>query len=200
MRIRLAAAGLTAIIGQVLLMRELAAVFYGNELVYGLALTIWMLWVAAGAWLGRRLSRSTFFAVGLPLAAIVLPAEIAFVRGVRPLVGIEPGAFVGLGTLFWTALIALAPICLLSGALFSLGARLLAEGGEEVGRAYAYESLGSMVGCGGVCLKIIEKLKKSRASRSVSGPVASEKRPKCRRRTSAPRISFVTRAAASHGS
>jgi spermidine synthase len=146
MRLPLAAAGLTAIIGQVLLMRELAAVFYGNELVYGLALAIWMLWVAAGAWLGRHLARPSLFAVGLPLAAATLPAGIAFVRGVRPLVGIAPGAFVGLETVFWTALVALAPICLLSGALFSLGARLLAAQGEEAGRAYVYESLGSMAG------------------------------------------------------
>ncbi len=146
MRVGLITAGLTAILGQVLLMRELAAVFYGNELVYGLALAIWMLWVAAGARLGGRLGHRSFFAAGLALSAAVLPAQIAFVRGVRPLVGITPGAFVGLGTVLWTTVIALAPLCLLSGALFGLGARLLAAEGGTVGRAYLYESVGSMIG------------------------------------------------------
>jgi spermidine synthase len=146
MRVGLITAGLTAIMGQVLLMRELAAVFYGNELVYGLALAVWMLWVAAGARLGGRLRHRSLFAAGLSLAAAVLPAQMAFIRGVRPLTGITPGAFVGLGTVLWTTVIALAPLCLLSGALFGLGARLLAAEGGTVGRAYLYESLGSMIG------------------------------------------------------
>jgi spermidine synthase len=146
MRVGLIAAGLTAIMGQVLLMRELAAVFYGNELVYGLALAVWMLWVAAGARLGGQLRSRSLFGAGLYLAAAVLPAQIAFVRGVRPLTGITPGAFVGLDTVLWATVIALAPLCILSGALFGLGARLLAAEGGTVGRAYLYESLGSMIG------------------------------------------------------
>jgi spermidine synthase len=146
MRVGLITAGLTAILGQVLLMRELAAVFYGNELVYGLALAVWMLWVAAGARLGARSRHRSLFPAGLALAAAVLPAQMAFIRGVRPLTGITPGAFVGLGTVLWTTAIALAPLCLLSGALFGLGAQLLAAEGGTVGRAYLYESLGSMIG------------------------------------------------------
>lgn len=40
MRLPLAAIGFTAMIAQVLLMRELAATFYGNELIFGITLMV----------------------------------------------------------------------------------------------------------------------------------------------------------------
>ena len=41
-RLALATVGFTSIVGQIVLMRELVAVFYGNELVFGLILAAWM--------------------------------------------------------------------------------------------------------------------------------------------------------------
>ncbi len=55
MRLTLAAVGFTSTIAQVVLLRELVATFYGNELLLGLILAAWLAWVAAGAWgLGAR--------------------------------------------------------------------------------------------------------------------------------------------------
>lgn len=150
-------------------MRELAAVFYGNELVYGLALAVWMLWVAAGARLGGRFTSRGWFMTSLVLAPAALPLQIAFVRGVRPLIGITPGAFVGLGTIFWTTVVALAPICLLAGALFSLGARLLAHSGGTVGGAYVYEGLGSTAGGALLSLLLISLLSPFQVALMVVG-------------------------------
>ena len=56
MRIALAAVGFTSTIAQVVLMRELVATFYGNELLFGLVLTAWLAWVAAGSWGLARLA------------------------------------------------------------------------------------------------------------------------------------------------
>ena len=50
MKTGLAAVGFTAIIAEVVPIRELVAVFYGNELLFGLVLAAWMAWVAAGSW------------------------------------------------------------------------------------------------------------------------------------------------------
>ena len=50
MRIGLAAVGFTSTIAQILLMRELVATFYGNELLFGLVLGAWLAWVAVGSW------------------------------------------------------------------------------------------------------------------------------------------------------
>ena len=55
MRLTLAAVGFTSTVAQVVLLRELVATFYGNELLLGLILMAWLAWVAAGAWgLGAR--------------------------------------------------------------------------------------------------------------------------------------------------
>ena len=40
--------GFTAVIAQVVLMRELLVVFYGNELALGVTLANWLLWTEIG--------------------------------------------------------------------------------------------------------------------------------------------------------
>jgi spermidine synthase len=151
MGVALAVIGLTSMIGQVVLMRELVATFYGNELVFGLILAIWLLWVAAGSAglgrlaKGRRLGLGAF-AMGLTLAAFFLPAQMALTRAIRILLGITPGALVSFGSMAWSIFFILAPLCLLLGWQFTLGSRLLAERGGTVGRAYVYEGWGAAIG------------------------------------------------------
>jgi len=162
----LATVGFTSTVGQLTLLRELIAVFYGNELVLGLILAVWLAGVAAGAWgLGHyprpsqtsevfRDLRSlenpyrlrTALAAGLVGAAFLLPAQVALIRGARALLGVTPGALAGLGPTLLTILAALAPLCLCLGWGFTLGARLLAQQGGSAGAAYAAESAGALLG------------------------------------------------------
>ena len=171
MSIALAALGFTSTIAQVLLMRELVATFYGNELLFGLVLAAWLAWVAAGAWIadwGLRISdrrwqipnpQSAFriphsafripqsaIAVGLVGAAGLLLVEMALVRGVRLLLRVTPGAFVEFGPMVGAIVLILAPLCFLGGFLFTLGARLTVEQGGTAGRAYVWESIGAVTG------------------------------------------------------
>ena len=151
MGVALAVIGFTSMIGQVVLMRELVATFYGNELVFGLILAAWLLWVAAGsAGLGRlaegRKLGPGAFATGLALAALFLPAQIALTRAIRVLLDITPGALVSFGSMAWSIFLILAPLCLLLGWQFTLGSRLLAGRGGTVGRAYVYEGWGAAIG------------------------------------------------------
>jgi len=53
-RAALALLGFTAVIGQIVLMRELIVVFNGNEISMGIMLATWLLWTAAGSSLGSR--------------------------------------------------------------------------------------------------------------------------------------------------
>ena len=155
--IALATVGFTSTIGQLVLLRELIAVFYGNELVLGLILAAWLAWVAVGAWGLARRSKGLgagAVAVGLAAAAILLPAQVALIRGGRNLLGLTPGALVAFGPMTLTVLLALGPLCTLLGWLFTLGARLLTEQdegpsaalGTGVGAAYVAESLGAVLG------------------------------------------------------
>ncbi|MBN1813906.1 MAG: hypothetical protein JXA14_18865 [Anaerolineae bacterium] len=156
MRTALAAVGFTATVAQVLLMRELVATFYGNELLFGLVLAAWMAWVAVGSWglpslyppclRGGGRGGQRMFASGLALAAALLLAQTALVRGVRMLLGVTPGAFVELGPMVGAVVVSLAPLCILSGTLFTLGTRLVVERGGSAGRVYAWESAGAVFG------------------------------------------------------
>ncbi len=163
MWIGLAAIGLTSTIAQVVLMRELVATFYGNELLFGLVLTSWLAWVAVGSWglaslVERRFlrrycrsrggikEREVLLATGLMLAATLFPAQVAFVRGARTLLGTLPGTLVGLGPVAAVVTLVLAPLCLLLGFLFTLGAGLTVEQGGRAGQAYVWESCGAVAG------------------------------------------------------
>jgi spermidine synthase len=151
MRLPLAAVGFTSIIAQIVLMRELVATFYGNELLFGLVLMAWLAWVAVGAWgLARPAARlelgTRAFGAGLILAGLLLLLQIALVRDVRTLLGATPGAFVEFDSMVAAVVLIPAPLCLLIGFLFTLGARLTIEGGGTGGQAYAWESVGALVG------------------------------------------------------
>ncbi|MBC8254136.1 MAG: fused MFS/spermidine synthase [Ardenticatenia bacterium] len=157
-RLGLVALGFTAIIAQVVLMRELVATFYGNELLYGLTLMAWLAWVAAGSWgLGRLVTHrgegaprsglgTTTFAVGLALCALLLVLQIALVRGARIILDVTPGAFVEFGPMVGAVVLIPAPLCLLAGFLFTLGVHLMVERGSRAGHGYAWESAGAVVG------------------------------------------------------
>jgi spermidine synthase len=151
MKFALATVGFTSTIAQIVLMRELVATFYGNELLFGLVLAAWLAWVAVGSWgLARlavrpRLGRGTL-AVGLGLTGILLPGQITLVRNARTLLGVTPGAFVEFIPMVGAVVLILAPLCMLAGFLFTLGARLMVEEGRTAGQAYVWEGVGAVVG------------------------------------------------------
>ena len=49
--------GFTSIAAQVLLMRELVVIFYGNELSLGVMLGVWLFWTAVGSGLLAEIFR-----------------------------------------------------------------------------------------------------------------------------------------------
>jgi spermidine synthase len=142
--------GMSAIIGQVLLMRELLATLYGNELLFGLILAAWLGWGAIGAALALTGSRAAWrwraLAAGLAVAALLLPIEMAIVRDLRTLLGATPGSTLELGPLVLAVALVLAPLCLCLGALFTVGTRCLVEEGGTPGRAYFLDSAGAAAG------------------------------------------------------
>jgi spermidine synthase len=148
MRVSLLALGFTTTVAQVLLVRELVAVFYGNELVLGLILAAWLAWGALGAGLaGRFVSCSHQILAGGLVALGLLPAlQMLLVRAARGLLRVPPGALVEFGPMAGVILLSVAPVCLLAGALFPPLARRLAETGRPVGEAYLWECAGAAAG------------------------------------------------------
>jgi len=143
--------GFTSLISQVVLLRELLVVFYGNELSVGAILAAWLLWVAAGSWGLPRLVRKgksgsvSCFALLQAVTLLILPLELVLVRNVRTLAGAVPGQVIGFFPMLLWSLLMLAPVCLLLGWQFTAACQVTLSG-WGIGRVYLCESLGAVGG------------------------------------------------------
>lgn len=148
MVISLIAIGLISILGQVVLIRELNVAFYGVELIYLLALGIWLLWTAAGAVIGRRnhFPSPGQVAVLFILFGISLPVDVMFIRSSRLIFGGVPGAYLPIILQFTIVVVSLLPVGLLSGLLFQWAAKTYMKDGRTLALAYAIESAGGFIG------------------------------------------------------
>jgi spermidine synthase len=152
----LALIGFTAVIAQVLLMRELIVAFQGNEITLGVMLACWLLWTAMGSAvvdrLTRRLASPRSLVAGLQAAvALVLPFTVAAVRGGRSLLHAVPGELPGPGAIFVASAVSLSLVCLLCGWLFAAGSRLYSEQTHAsfetaTSAVYVLEALGAGIG------------------------------------------------------
>ncbi len=148
MKISLLAIGLISILGQVVLLRELNVSFFGVELIYLLALGIWLFWTALGAMIGRRVHSPSPRQIAslFMVFAFAISLDIVFIRASRLLFGGLPGAYLDFFQQILVALIALLPAGLLSGLLFQWAARAYVAQNETLAVAYAIESAGGLLG------------------------------------------------------
>jgi len=153
--------GLTELIAQVILTRELLANFFGNELSIALVLAVWLIAVAAGSAAGSRLApRLTFpdraFGWTQIALAAIFPVALLTTRLLQP-GHPTPGQVLGPGAMLLTSLYALAPVCVVGGCQFVIAAR---AAGVQPWRAarredravppiaivYALEAVGAVMG------------------------------------------------------
>jgi spermidine synthase len=155
--------GFTAVVAQIVLMRELIVVFYGNEISLGLMLANWLLWTAVGSsLLGRiagRFQEPRKLVGALQAAvAVVFPLTIVAVRASRSAFQTTPGELLGPWPMFLTSLVTLSLFCVVSGFLFAAGSRLYAqETGSKIAAGtasvYLLEAAGS--GLGGILASLL---------------------------------------------
>jgi spermidine synthase len=145
------ALGVSCVMTQLALMRELLGVFSGNEMVLGVVLGLWLLLMGIGAGLGRTAERlrnqAGALALLLTLVAVLPPAQVFLVRALRNVVFIR-GAAVGVTETVGATFVLLLPYCLAAGYALTLGCAMLAreEGARGIGRAYVADSVGSIIG------------------------------------------------------
>ncbi len=140
--------GLLSLLGQVVLLRELQVAFFGIELVYLIAIGVWMVGTALGAALWSRARNRPVTSLGwLALAAgVALLAGVAFLRSSRTLFGGVPGAFLSFPQQLVTLLAAVLPASTMLGLLFQWSARAHVSAGRTLAAAYGIESLGGVAG------------------------------------------------------
>jgi spermidine synthase len=133
--------GFAAMTAQVVLMRELMVVCSGNEISLGLMLACWLLWTAVGsAAAPRRHDARRQLAWLNAASALLLPATLPLLRVARILLGATPGEALGPGAVLGISFLALAPLCLASGATFATASRLR----QSESGVYLYETLGAV--------------------------------------------------------
>jgi spermidine synthase len=148
--------GFTSMVSQILLMRELVVVFYGNELTLGIILGGWLFWAGLGSLLaGILLPRLPVFS--RVAVVMLLQATLAFMPGVT-LLGARAlpslllrntaGEIVGYVPIFISSFLLLAPVCLLLGFLFTLFCHRWSgqRAASSISAVYFFEGLGAAAG------------------------------------------------------
>jgi spermidine synthase len=156
LRAALALIGFTAILAQVVLMRELMVVFYGNEISLGIVLANWLLWTAFGSGVLGRLAGRTqnprALLAGLQaFVAVAFPSTLLAVRASKNAFHVTAGEILGPAPMFLISLVVLSVFCSVSGMLFAAGSAAFARDrnastGEASSSVYLLEAAGSGVG------------------------------------------------------
>jgi spermidine synthase len=143
--------GISAILTQLVLMRELLNVFAGNEMIFGILLGNWFLLTGLGSFLGRssgRLTRPVVWLVVAQVLIAILPvADVFLLRALRNVVFVR-GAEVGVTETVFSCFVLLLPYCLIAGYLLTLACTVLASRQEaaSIGRVYFLDVLGDIAG------------------------------------------------------
>jgi spermidine synthase len=140
--------GFISILGQVVLLRELSVAFYGIELIYTLALGIWLFSTACGTMIIKEKSLSSFIPINLLFifCAIILFLDMFFIRSIRIMFAVIPGAYLQLNTQIAAMSASLIPVGIILGMLFQWTARAYISEGGSLAQAYGVESLGGVAG------------------------------------------------------
>jgi spermidine synthase len=151
------AIGFVGILGQVVLLRELSVASYGIELIYILAIGIWLFSSACGAMICRRESHPSFRRIRFlfVLFSVSLPMDIAFVRSVRLLFANTTGAYLPFHAQIIALCASILPLGLILGLLFQWAAKIYIKDGKSLAAAYGIESLGGLAG--GICATLFLK-------------------------------------------
>ena len=145
------ALGVSCVMTQLALLRELLGAFSGNELVLGVVLGNWLLLMGVGAWLGcgaDKFQKPFAVLIALQIWVAVVPlAQVFLLRALRNVIFIR-GAEVGPAETVVSAFVLLLPYCVSAGGALTLACSLLARqaGAAGVGQVYVLDSLGGIAG------------------------------------------------------
>jgi spermidine synthase len=115
--------GISAVMTQLALMREMLSAFAGNELALGVILGNWFLLTGAGTWLGRKADRfrePIRVLVWLQVLVALLPlAQVFLLRTLRDRIFFR-GTAIGITETVASSFLLLLPYCVVSGFMLTL--------------------------------------------------------------------------------
>ncbi|MBN2814330.1 MAG: hypothetical protein JXQ80_09650, partial [Bacteroidales bacterium] len=142
--------GITTLVSQLVLFRELLNIFQGNELIIGLMLSLWMLFTALGSVWGshfRKTDNQLQWLSRMLVSASIIPVFSITILYIVDALLFPPGTAKGILTVLLYCLVIFSPIGLLSGSLFTHFSFLLSEqsANNRISIAYGWETAGSMI-------------------------------------------------------
>ena len=164
--------GFSALIGQVVLIRELTTTFQGNELSLGIALGSWLLGTALGTYLSKRpiskiKDKISFIIILQILISFLLYSQLFLARTIKTFAHIPFYELVNPLFIFFSCLLTLCPLSFICGFAFVLLCKIYpvksAKGGaaeplfnrvnasqketsKKIGQAYILEAAGATIG------------------------------------------------------
>jgi spermidine synthase len=155
LKISLIVMGISSIVAQIVLMRELLVSFLGNELTLGVILANWMVLEAIGAFvLGKSVEgtekRLEIYVLLQIIFSLAFPFAVYLTRIFKNFLLTTPGEGLGFAPVFYASFLILLPVAVSHGALFTYGSKLysqyLQEDAPSIGRVYVLETVGSVIG------------------------------------------------------
>ncbi len=147
--------GISGIVAQTLLIRELLVVFEGNELSLGLILGNWLILEATGSYLvGKKIEyikdKILNFVVLQILFSLSFFISVWLTRSTKLLLKIPFGVSLGVDLIFLITILILFFPSIIHGALFTYSAKILQQDEEKnvvkISKVYIFETLGTIFG------------------------------------------------------
>ncbi|NTW32084.1 MAG: fused MFS/spermidine synthase [Bacteroidetes bacterium] len=145
------ALGFSSVIAQIIYIREFLNVFYGNELIFGLILSSWMVLTATGAYLGKyssKIKKQERYLIILQIFSAFFPLVTVFLLRWFRYVIFPVGSMLSIPNGIFLSLTFLAPYCIISGFLFTYFSIALSKmlNSNQISRVYYFDTVGSIIG------------------------------------------------------
>lgn len=148
------ALGFCVFLSQIIIIRELFVIFYGNELSLGIIFCFWLSGNGLGSFLSKKIipkikDHQSVFTISQMLLFFTLFTIIFFLKSSMILNRPAQGEIIGIGTMILNSFIFITPFCLLTGFLFPLACQIedtfLNNPAKSAGYTYMLDTLGAGV-------------------------------------------------------
>lgn len=147
--------GISSIVGQLLIIRELIISFYGNEFFIGWIFLSWLFWVGIGSLFLNKFFNKNILKILISchiLVALFIPLQIFLARLSSTLINGPTGQIPNLIPALLYSFLIIAPLCLILGLQFIIISRFWKSFSEKInlnqilGKSYVLETLGFIIG------------------------------------------------------
>jgi spermidine synthase len=156
--------GAFALISQTMMLREFFVVVYGNELVFGVLLTNWLVGIFTGALIGGAAAEKSrdnlmLFVMSILVMCVLFPVSITLTRLLYTISGTPAGIYIGFFKVFFYSALFIIPVSFFIGFVFPIAAKVQAQHPDHnlsngisnivhvkgISNIYIFEAFGSLL-------------------------------------------------------